>query len=636
MQTNRPTNTTIFLRQIVYLFVFQLLAFAGYRVLHFFVNYQPVTAGYADAFVMGFRFDLSVAAYLSVLPFLLFSIEYFFGRTFKPARRIVLLVFYVLVFFSHLVFAASIPFFSQFETFLNQSVFLYTGETAYVFSLIFGDVSYWGFLVVLALVYAATVFALARSLRPLQASGENNSLAKNTAVFFAAAAVVFVSIRGRVSLKAPLHPGLALVSNNNFTNTLATNPNFPFWKGMLSGGSQYKPPGNLDQLFAETKNYLGAGTEGQSLDRPAPATGANNQYNVVLLLMESLSRLKMGHFGGTKTYTRLDSTVRESVFFENFYSSGIHTFNGIFSTISSFPAVPGEQGLRYYIGQPFSNGFSALKQKGYRFNFYTTHDRHFDNMAGFLKLNGFDEIVDDSEISENSAINNLGVPDHVLFDEFITRHRKQQQPFFSLLLSASDHGPWDVPQGVGFNPPFDDKQQNAGAYADWALRRFLNKAKKEAWYQHTIFLILGDHGSPSGHTYEMPLSYHHIPLIVHCPSLLKPDTLFQLGYQPDVVPTILSMLNVSYINSGFGQNLLQSQRGFVFFTADDKAGLVTADNYYFVKFLKQQKRGLYRFRALDSTNLAYTRATLADSLEKKLDALLLTSGFLLHRDYYLR
>ncbi|NIW79842.1 MAG: sulfatase-like hydrolase/transferase, partial [Calditrichae bacterium] len=63
--------------------------------------------------------------------------------------------------------------------------------------------------------------------------------------------------------------------------------------------------------------------------------------NVILVLMENMSAGKMGIFGNPAHLTpHLDSlATHQSYFFNNFYSSGIHTFTGIYSTLFGFPPL---------------------------------------------------------------------------------------------------------------------------------------------------------------------------------------------------------------------------------------------------------------------------------------------------------
>ena len=86
---------------------------------------------------------------------------------------------------------------------------------------------------------------------------------------------------------------------------------------------------------------------------------------------------------------------------------------------------------------------------------------------------------------------------------------------------------------------------------------------------YTIFVIMADHGKLVGKaTTEAPESYNHIPLIMFGPGVptMRYDGLAQ---QVDVMPTLLSLLNMGYEYDGFGQDLLHTSRPMVFYSADN-------------------------------------------------------------------
>ena len=60
-------------------------------------------------------------------------------------------------------------------------------------------------------------------------------------------------------------------------------------------------------------------------------------------------------------------------------------------------------------------------------------------------------------------------------------------------------------------------------YADWALRQFFEEARKQPWFDNTIFVLEGDHGKLVGDAEcELPESYNHIPLMIYS-SRIQPE-----------------------------------------------------------------------------------------------------------------
>ncbi len=622
-------------------FILQLIIFFFYRVIHSVYNYnhfvQFKKLELLHAFAIGLQFDISIISYLSVL--LLIAVSMFSVFKLKLVFQITYTIFIGCAILAQLVFAASIPYYYQFGSHLNEQMFLWKEEKIYMLGLMIGSFNYWGFIIPFIISMYLTLKFCNKSAKVYLYSLESNS-SKNK-IFGFLIIILFLlllGIRGRVAFKTPLHEGISIISQSSYINSIALNPNFTFWKSSFFNREEfYAPPQNINSLIKQAQTQFGFTDNSLQFKRVITPVGSPTSKNVVIVIMESMCLFKMGYYNGEKTYPLFDSIVKESIFFDHFFSSGIHTFNGIFSSLSGFPSVFAEQPLKSYTKKSFNGLGKILKQNGYYTSFYTTHDKHFDNMSGFLKLNSFDDVFGDETYSSSKMINNLGVPDHVLFDEFIkqTSNRKNTKPFFAVLLTSSDHGPWDVPKDIEFKPNSSKKENAAAQYADWAAFNFLQKAKKQNWYENTIFVFVGDHGLSMGHTYQMPISYHHIPFVIHCPQLLKSDTISKIGYQPDIPATLLGMLNISYTDDTFGINLLSDKNhSYVFFTADDKFGCVTKTGYYYFHLKKTNSDYLYKYSHLESENLYNKNKIFTDSLKQQMNATFESARYFIHQNYY--
>lgn len=434
--------------------------------------------------------------------------------------------------------------------------------------------------------------------------------AATTGIFLVLAFFTFIGARGRTAIKSPIKTGTAFFSEYAFFNQLGLNPCFVFFNSLKSEQEWHflKEPINNAELLAV-----------HSLQRDYTFEAAPCKYNVIVVLMESMSMTKMGYYNCKHLTRHFDTLVKQGVFFDRFYSAGIHTFNGIFSTETGFPAIMNTHPLNTYTNKSFKGISYWLKQNGYSTNFFTCHDGQFDNMQGFLKFNQFDHFYSQDDYPSSKAISSLGVPDHYLFDFALEKMNAQQQetaaPFFSYILTSSDHGPWKVPTDIEFKPDADDEHDRATQYADWSIGYFIEKAKKCSWFNNTLFIFVADHGVNFGHTYAMPLSHHHIPCLFYMPSQLKPDTVSSLGGQIDVLPTLLSFLKMPFKNTCMGIDLLHEKRPYMYFTADSKIASISEDFYYF-ELLDEQKEFLYRFKNLDTKNFIADHRAKADSMKQ--------------------
>ena len=116
---------------------------------------------------------------------------------------------------------------------------------------------------------------------------------------------------------------------------------------------------------------------------------------------------------------------------------------------------------------------------------------------------------------------------------------------------------------------FNERTYNALRLLDHALGHFLNLAKKADYCKNTLFVLFGDHGAPHSKQVHLSSFYnnhdfitHHVPLIFHSPLLpknLRAARNSTLGYLPDALPTLFSMIGVQVVNSGFGLDLRSKQ-----------------------------------------------------------------------------
>ena len=108
----------------------------------------------------------------------------------------------------------------------------------------------------------------------------------------------------------------------------------------------------------------------------------------------------------------------------------------------------------------------------------------------------------------------------------------------------------------------------------------MQEARKQPWFENTIFVLLGDHGKLVGSPdCEIPQSYNHVPLMIYGKGI-KPEIRQEPGGQTDVAPTLLGLLNMSYTQNDFGINLLTEQRPYVYFSADNLIAATDTTHLY--------------------------------------------------------
>lgn len=304
--------------------------------------------------------------------------------------------------------------------------------------------------------------------------------------------------------------------------------------------------------------------------------------NVVIIVVESLGAKFIGPLGGSKNTTPfLNSLTAKSIFFEKLYSSGTRTVRGLEAINLSIPPTPGyavvkrpnHSGL-YSLGRTFENN-------GYENTFLYGGRGFFDNMNSFFSGNNFG-IIDQTDFSEKeiSFKNAWGVCDEDLFQKARSsiNARKSEKPFMYFLLTTSNHRPFTYPSG---RVDIESGISRAGAvkYSDYALQSFFREIKEDVWFKNTLFVIVADHSTEGRGQFNLEVADFHIPMWFYFPSKLKPQSISKVSSLIDVLPTLISILNLKDDSPFFGRNILSSsyaQRAFI-------------GNYQFVGYLKDDR-----------------------------------------------
>lgn len=542
-----------------------------------------------QSFLVGLRFDLTVTGYI-VAPVALFGMLPWIGwtssRITRLAGRIWMIVFGSIALLAGI---ADMEFFGQFNSRLNHIVFGWSDTPMMSLKIVWENAPVVVYLAGWLVVAALFSVALIRLERLLDGPEQREPLWRSGAVWLLAMALMVLIIRGRVSEKAPINWSVAYFSSYNFANQLALNSGYTFVQDAIVDQDERNEANVLGDLMPEqealerTRSLLGVSDSALVSGSPIARIewdGPEHRYNVVLVICESLASVFIQSMGGVEDLApELERIAANSILFDNFFSSGSHTFTGIFSTTTGYPSPLGKSLMKRSEGQQDFGGLaSVLRQRGYTCWFYVPHDPHFDNMQGFLHINGYEKVVGQPDYPAGEVLSTLGVPDHVMFDRAIQDMRSLPKPFFVTLLTSTNHGPFRIPDGVPSPrvPPGSkyEKRFNAAFYADWALGRFVDQLAASDWGDSTIVVILGDHGVNWSPKVSIDPSLFRIPLVIHAPGLHAPEVLHRVGCQVDVTATVMDLLGGSWVNASFGTSLLRPNHHRALMVKDVEEGLI--------------------------------------------------------------
>lgn len=353
-------------------------------------------------------------------------------------------------------------------------------------------------------------------------------------------------------------------SQNIFTNELQSNGIYKFYLAFIHSELDYFKfyktlPSN--EAYAGLKEQI-KGISKESTSRMVQAEKPEMHKNVVLITIESLSADFMKAYGNENNITPfLDNLANQSLQFTNLYAVGNRTVRGLEAVTLCFPPTAGESVVKRKDNKnKFSTG-SVFKQKGYTVKYLYGGDAFFDNMEDFFSGNGY-EIVDKKSLQPNeiSFSNVWGVCDEDMAKKAISvmnAEAKSGKPFFNHWMTVSNHRPFTYPNNK-IDIPGDAKSRDGGVkYTDFALKQFFEMAKKQTWFNNTVFVIVADHCASSAGKTELPLDKYRIPAMVYSPGFIAPQKFNPLMSQIDLMPTVMGLLNFSYQSKFYGQDVLQ-------------------------------------------------------------------------------
>ena len=357
---------------------------------------------------------------------------------------------------------------------------------------------------------------------------------------------------------------------NTYQKELAGNGPYQFFAAFRNNQLDYQRfyaqlPGELsgklvrEELAESNARFIGE--DPQDIRRLISHPGNAKKLNVVLVTVESLSAKYLGSFGHPDNLTpNLDHLRGESLFFNRSYATGTRTTRGLEAITLSVPPTPGRSIVKR-IGA--ESGYACLGQllnaQGYDSVFLYGGRGYFDNMTAFFQGNGY-RVLDQEDIpaSEIHFKNAWGVADEDLYRQAIRVANADYQagkPFFLQLMTTSNHRPYSYPEGR-IDIPSGTGREGVVKYTDYAIGQFLAEARQQDWFDHTLFVFVADHTAGSAGKEDLPVENYHIPMFIYAPGIIAPREVSELASQIDLAPTLLGLLNIDYVSTFFGKDLL--------------------------------------------------------------------------------
>ena len=560
-----PKYLIIFFKRIAWL----LLIYSTSRLFLFLNNTDSfVNVSFFD-FLEGFRFDISSLLYINIPIFLLLLIPTN-HRIKNSYQRFINIIFYVI----------NIPFIVLNNIDIEYFKFTQKRSTIDFFQLIqLGSDAkniipqymsdYWltTLLTIIQIWFLLKVKNIPKERILLKAKVILSSML----FLVIGSGILIIGARGGLQLKPikPINAGEIFKSNNS---SLILNTPFCI---LHSYGSQrllnynYYSKEKIDSIYSPLhQNHKSSFI----------------RKNVIILIMEGLSREFIGAYNDWKGYTPfLDSLMHHSLVFNNAFANGLKSIEALPAITASIPTLMDNPLITSsYAQNNFESLASILKKENYRTSFFHGGIRGTQGFYSFSRKTGFEEYHGMEEYGNNSHFDGTwGIFDEEFFQYYSDYLKAVKKPFFSTFFSVSFHSPYIIPNRYKntFPKGTADLHEVIG-YVDYSMRRFFDIIKKQEWYKNTIFVITADHtnGDKVQEIYKTKIGRYAVPIIIFEGDSSLHGINNKIVQQIDIMPTILDLLCYNKPFFAFGKSMLNNESWAISFL-ENKYCLITEEGF---------------------------------------------------------
>lgn len=600
-------------------FIIARLLFIGYHI-EITKTLEPNELLYV--FVYGFRLDLSIAAYLVIIPFLLVLFRSFLSE--RMVRLTHKTYSFGMVLLMNILFSIDLFLYSYWNARLDTTFIRYLNTPDLMFASITTNdlILFTGLTVGLTFLTGYSMsFFFYRAANQI-----DRSPIWGIPLLTLLTGSLLLPMRGGLQT-IPINQSNVYFSNTMYANHAAVNYAWNFMHALSKQVDVNEHP-FLAYEPNKAKSIL------KSLRQPLLLKDSilnpifkTKKPNILFVIWEGFTAKVVGPLGGdveiTPNFNRLSE---EGLLFTNFYANGDRTDKGLVALLSGYYPQPKKSIIKMPMKSKKLPLLSqATKAMGYHNSFYHGGDLNFGNMNTYLFGKGIDEIYG-SEVFEREDWNSKwGVHDHILFDRVAADFNEvHQEPFFKTILTLTSHEPYEFPGEYRFGNDTElNKFMSSMAYTDRALGNFIAFAKNQPWWENTIVIITADHGHPlpptPGNDFNAPSRYQ-IPMLWVGGALEPKGTLnTNLGSQVDLAYTLVDLLGGDNSIFDFGTHLFNSSKEhFVHYVFNQGFGAINAAGFVVYDFIKKDavQSSDPKQETLKANGKAILQATYQDFLEK--------------------
>ncbi|MEE8437053.1 MAG: LTA synthase family protein [Candidatus Neomarinimicrobiota bacterium] len=382
----------------------------------------------------------------------------------------------------------------------------------------------------------------------------------------------------------PLRWSDAFFSREAFVSALGLNPVLYFQDTKKFSNANFSLE-ETRRYYPRMSSYLGineARIDSLNFARTSPGTSDGRRPNIVIIFLESVGANRMGLMGNPLNPSpNLDRLAEEGLFYKRFYVPWVGTARSVFTLVTGIPDVAM---VKTSSRNPLiADQFSII-------NAFTDYEKYYilggsaswANIRGLIKFNIPGITILEQEDLTSPRLDVWGISDHNLFQEAHVIFKKvpRDKPFFAVIQTATNHKPYSIsPDLKNFkvlNPAPEElnragfksaDQYNAMRALDHALGEYFEYAREADYFDNTLFVFFGDHGTSDPWArhmppadYELVLRSYHVPFIIHgTPLKFKGETRAGVTTLADIMPTLAALAGLPYENRTMGRDISAEQ-----------------------------------------------------------------------------
>jgi phosphoglycerol transferase MdoB-like AlkP superfamily enzyme len=296
-----------------------------------------------------------------------------------------------------------------------------------------------------------------------------------------------------------------------------------------------------------------------------------NRPNIVIFIVESFGREYSGAFNKDKnikgyvSYTPfIDSLAGQSMIFPNTFANGRQSIHGMSSVLAGIPSLTDAFTSSPYSNQKIQSIVSVCNDLGYDTSFYHGAPNGSMGFLGFGNILGFKHYFGKNEYNHDEDFDGMWAIWDEPFLQYFAKNVGKKQPFMTTVFTASSHHPFKIPEK--YNGKFKKgtiEMHEPIQYTDYSIKKYFETAKKEPWFNNTIFVFTGDHTNQVAYgEYEKAMNRFAVPLILYSPNPeynLK-GVNSEMAQQIDIYPTLADLIGYNKQIRSWGRSLVSDKK----------------------------------------------------------------------------